>query len=59
MVTSYVNQNSGIEIIKYFNSLKVTNFRVSLAVEYIIHRNLSAKPIIKLKLVTEVLEVMW
>ena len=29
-----LNQNSGIEIIKYSNSLNVTNFHVSLAVEY-------------------------
>ena len=27
-------QSYGIEIIKYSNSLKVTNLRVSLAVEY-------------------------
>ena len=29
------NQNSGIEHIKYSYSLRVTNFRVSFAVEYI------------------------
>ena len=33
-MTVYVNQNSGIEHIEYSNSLKVINFRVSLAVGY-------------------------